>query len=179
MNGIIKIIFMVLGLTISSAVFSAICTTNGYGPSSYPKGSEYPAVGVTTNFYLDAHRFYHSGKSALFPTSTGYGASDYYNYQDFRWRAKEPIIFTTRGPHWVTVLDPLSGKTICNDVLVQNKPVMNLLSFGSSNRTAKLSCTVDEYSRFARENKAMQSSFDGGLISMEPLVVLEELLSMA
>ncbi|WP_444890085.1 hypothetical protein [Microbulbifer sp. DLAB2-AA] len=159
MNKIIKITSAVLGLTISSAVFSATCSTSGYDPSSYPKGSEYPAVGVPTTFYHDTRHVDYSGKKATFSTSTGFMGWDEYNYQDFKWRAKESITFTTRGPHWVTVKDPLSAKTICNDVSVQNKPKMSLLSFSSSDRTAKISYTVDEYSKFAKENKSMAIVF--------------------
>lgn len=149
-------------LSISATALSASCENAGYDSSNYPKGNEYPLKGVSTSYSHDADWNY-SGEVATFFTSSGFTGDDEYNYQDFKWRAKESLKFTSRGPQWVAVIDPLISAIHCNNVFIQEKPKASnpKLNVSSTNQSAYVSLNyeVDSYSKAARENRDVKITF--------------------
>lgn len=149
-------------LSASATALSASCESAGYNSSNYPKGNEYPLRGASTTYSHDADWNYRD-KVATFFTSSGLSGEDEYNYQDFKWRAKKSFKFTSRGPHWVAVIDPVISAIHCNNVFVQEKPKVSnpKLNVIPSSQSAYVSLNyeVDSYSKAARENKDVKITF--------------------
>ncbi|WP_160152678.1 hypothetical protein [Microbulbifer sp. ALW1] len=162
MNKIFSTSLAIAGLSFSATAFSASCADINYVSGSYPEGTDYPLKGVATAYNHDADWNY-SGETADFATSAGYLGSDEYNYQDFKWRAKTAVTFPFRGPNWVTVFDPVTELTHCNNVFVQEKPkatnpTLNVTSNGES-AYVSLNYEIDSYSKAARNNDGVITTF--------------------
>lgn len=152
-----KFISLAFMVAVGSAE-AGTCEENGSIASEIPTGKEYPAVdeSFTYSHYGDWN---YQGEEATFMSSTGHFGVASYSYGNFKWKAKDTIAFSAKGPQWVIAIDPVSGFYYCNNVSVQSRPTISKQSFSNTSRTASVNFTVDRYSKAYVQNQSVVITF--------------------